>query len=55
LNPGRHVGVAPGEAVSDEDFLEQFELLNEEFQSLTRRSHELEDAIAASTAEILAE
>jgi type I restriction enzyme M protein len=27
LNPGRHVGVAPGEAVSDEDFLEQFELL----------------------------
>jgi type I restriction enzyme M protein len=55
LNPGRHVGVAPGEAVSDEDFLERFELLNEKFQSLTRRSRELEDAIAASAAEILAE
>jgi type I restriction enzyme M protein len=30
LNPGRYVGVAPGEAVSDEDFKEQLETLNEE-------------------------
>jgi len=30
LNPGRYVGVAPGEAVSDEDFKEQLEELNEE-------------------------
>jgi type I restriction enzyme M protein len=30
LNPGRYVGVAPGENVSDEDFKEQLEELNEE-------------------------
>jgi type I restriction enzyme M protein len=30
LNPGRYVGVAPGEAVSEEDFKEQLEELNEE-------------------------
>lgn len=55
LNPGRHIGVAPGEGLSDEDFLERFELLSEEFQSLTERSHELEGAIAVSVTEILAE
>jgi type I restriction enzyme M protein len=30
LNPGRYVGVAPGEDVSDEDFKEQLETLNED-------------------------
>jgi type I restriction enzyme M protein len=30
LNPGRYVGVAPGEEVSDEDFKEKLEALNEE-------------------------
>ena len=34
LNPGRYVGVAPGEAVSDEDFKEQLEELNEELEAL---------------------
>lgn len=34
LNPGRYVGVAPGEAVSDEDFKEQLETLNEELETL---------------------
>jgi len=34
LNPGRYVGVAPGEAVSDEDFKEQLETLNEELEGL---------------------
>ena len=55
LNPGRHIGVAPGEELSDEDFLERLELLGEEFRSLTERSHELEAAIAANVSEILAE
>ncbi len=35
LNPGRYVGVAPGEAVSDEDFKEQLETLNEELEHST--------------------
>ena len=34
LNPGRYVGVAPGEAVSDEDFKVQLETLNEELETL---------------------
>ncbi|MEI7679629.1 MAG: class I SAM-dependent DNA methyltransferase, partial [Betaproteobacteria bacterium] len=34
LNPGRYVGVAAGEAVSDEDFKEQLETLNEELETL---------------------
>jgi len=53
LSPGRYVGVAPGEDVSDEDFNEQFETLNEELESLNAQSRELEQAIAANVAEIL--
>jgi type I restriction enzyme M protein len=34
LNPGRYVGVAPGEEVSDEDFRTQLEALNEELEGL---------------------
>jgi type I restriction enzyme M protein len=53
LNPGRYVGVAPGEAVSDEDFKEQLETLNEELEVLNAQAHELEKTIAANAAEIL--
>ncbi len=48
LNPGRYVGVAPGEDVSDEDFKEQFETLNEELETLHGQARELEDTIAIS-------
>ena len=47
LNPGRYVGVAPGEAVSDEDFKEQLETLNEELETLNAQARELEQTIAA--------
>jgi hypothetical protein len=40
LNPGRYVGVAPGEDVSDEDFKEQLETLNEELESLNAQARE---------------
>jgi type I restriction enzyme M protein len=40
LNPGRYVGVAPGEAVSDEDFKEQLETLNEELEGLNAQARE---------------
>lgn len=53
LNPGRYVGVAPGEAVSDEDFKEQLEALNEELETLNAQARELEQTIAANVASIL--
>jgi type I restriction enzyme M protein len=53
LNPGRYVGVAPGETVSDEDFKRQLEGLNEELEALTMRAHKLEGLIATNIAELL--
>lgn len=53
LNPGRYVGVAPGEEMSDEDFKEQLEALNEELETLNAQARELEGTIAATAAEIL--
>jgi type I restriction enzyme M protein len=53
LNPGRYVGVAPGEAVSDEDFKEQLETLNEELETLNSEARELEQTIAANVAALL--
>jgi type I restriction enzyme M protein len=40
LNPGRYVGVAPGEEVSDEDFKEQLETLNEELEALNAQARD---------------
>jgi len=53
LNPGRYVGVAPGEEVSDEDFNEQLEALNEELETLNAQARELEEVIAQNVVEIL--
>ena len=53
LNPGRYVGVALGESVSDEDFKEQLVDLNEELEKLNAQARELEQIIAANVAEIL--
>ncbi len=53
LNPGRYVGVAPGEETSDEDFKEQLETLNEELETLNAQARELELTIAANVTEIL--
>jgi type I restriction enzyme M protein len=53
LNPGRYVGVAPGEAVSDEDFKAQFEALNEELETLNTQARDLESVIAKNAALIL--
>jgi len=53
LNPGRYVGVAPGEEVSDEDFKAQLETLNEELESLNAQARALEQTIAANVAGIL--
>lgn len=53
LNPGRYVGVAPGEDVSDEDFKAQLEAMNEELELLNAQSRVLEQTIAGNVAEIL--
>ena len=53
LNPGRYVGVAAGEHVSDEDFNEQLVELNEDLEVLNAQARELEQTIAANVAEIL--
>jgi type I restriction enzyme M protein len=53
LNPGRYVGVAPGEELSDEDFKARLEALNEELETLNSRARELEQTIAGNVAGIL--
>ncbi len=53
LNPGRYVGVAPGEEVSDEDFKAQLETLNEELETLNAQARKLEKSISANVASIL--
>ena len=53
LNPGRYVGVAAGDVVSDEDFKEQLETLNEELETLNATARELETTIASNVTEIL--
>jgi type I restriction enzyme M protein len=53
LNPGRYVGVSPGETVSDEDFKTQLGTWNEELETLNAQARELEQTIASNVAEIL--
>ena len=45
--------MAPGEAVSDEDFKAQLEALNEELESLNAQGRELEEVIARNAAALL--
>ena len=53
LNPGRYVGMAAGEEVSDADSREQFEELTEELETLNAEARELEARIASNAAKIL--
>jgi type I restriction enzyme M protein len=53
LNPGRYVGAAKGEDLSDEDFKEQLEALNEELEVLNVEARELEIKIAENVVELL--
>ena len=53
LNPGRYVGVAPGEELSDEDFKTQLETLNAELEGLNTKARELEETIAANVSLLL--
>ena len=53
LNPGRYVGVAAGEEVSEEDFKEKLRALNTELEKLTSEAHDLESTIAKNVEEML--
>jgi len=53
LNPGRYVGVAAGETVSDEDFKDQLKRLSDELDKLNSEARKLEQIIAANVAGIL--
>jgi type I restriction enzyme M protein len=53
LNPGRYVGVAAGVEVSNADFMEQFEALTEEFETLNGAARELEERITGNAATLL--
>ncbi|MFO1213685.1 MAG: hypothetical protein U1E72_03640 [Burkholderiaceae bacterium] len=53
LNPGRYVGVAPGQVVEDEEFRSKLEALQEE-QALNAGAAGLQARIAENVAELLA-
>lgn len=53
LNPGRYVGVAPGEREDDEDFRERLEALHEELETLNAEAARLQALIAQNVAEVL--
>lgn len=54
LNPGRYVGVAPGEQPDDEDFRLKLEALQEELEGLNAEAARLQAMIAQNVAEVLA-
>lgn len=53
LNPGRYVGVAPGEEISDEEFKDKFKALNDEFEKLTSEARSLEAILTKNVAVII--
>jgi type I restriction enzyme M protein len=54
LNPGRYVGVAPGEAQTDEDFAAKLEAMQEDLEILNTEAARLQAVIAQNVAEVLA-
>jgi type I restriction enzyme M protein len=54
LNPGRYVGVAPGEQQDDEDFKVQLEAMQEELETCNLEAARLQEAIALNVAGVLA-
>lgn len=55
LNPGRYVGVAEQEELSDEDFATSLQALQDELEVLNTEAHELEQTIAENVAKVLGE
>ena len=53
LNPGHHVGVAPGRAQDAEEFREKLGALQEAFDALSTEAEQLQARIAQNVAELL--
>jgi type I restriction enzyme M protein len=53
LNPGRYVGVAPGQTQDDGEFKEKLEALQEELEGLNAEAAQLQSRIAQNVAELL--
>ncbi|MET4425678.1 class I SAM-dependent DNA methyltransferase [Bradyrhizobium sp. RT3a] len=53
LNPGRYVGVVPGQAYDDEDFKAKLEALQEDLEGLNAEAADLQKRIAQSVTELL--
>lgn len=53
MNPGRYVGVAPGQAHDDEEFKEKLEELQEELEVLNTEAQQLQATIAQNVASLL--
>jgi type I restriction enzyme M protein len=53
LNPGRYVGVSEKTGISDVEFAEQLEELNEELEFLNAEARELEERIAENISQLL--
>lgn len=53
LNPGRYVGVAPGQRVEDEAFKAKLEALHEQLEELNTEAARLQAQIAQNVAELL--
>ena len=53
LNPGRYVGVAPGQQEEDEEFRTKLEALQEELEELNAEAARLQARIAQNVAELL--
>lgn len=54
LNPGRYVGVAPGQPQDREDFKDKLEALQEQLEELNVEAARLQATIAENVAEVLA-
>jgi type I restriction enzyme M protein len=53
LNPGRYVGVAPGQQSNNEEFREKLEALQEELEGMNVEAARLQERIAQNVAELL--
>jgi type I restriction enzyme M protein len=53
LNPGRYVGVAPGEGVDDEDLKRKLKSLNEELEALNAEAQNQQEVISRNIKELL--
>jgi type I restriction enzyme M protein len=53
LNPGRYVGIAPGQQIADGEFRVKLEALQEELEELNNEAAELQARIAENIVELL--